>query len=197
MSESPTFAEFIRRVRAGDERAARELLERYGPVMRRVVRVRLRDPGLYSRFDGDDICQSVIASFFVRAAAGQFNLERPDELIRLLVAMTRRKLSNQARRHRAECRDYRRIEPCDPAFVEGGSATPTPSRVVAGRELLDAYRRRLSDEERLLADLRGEGCEWAEIADRLGGTPGGRRKQLARALDRVEQQLEGSEAEDS
>jgi hypothetical protein len=33
----------------------------------------------------DDICQSVMASFFVRAAAGQFNLERPDELIRLLV----------------------------------------------------------------------------------------------------------------
>jgi hypothetical protein len=28
MSESTTFAEFIRSVRAGDERAARELLER-------------------------------------------------------------------------------------------------------------------------------------------------------------------------
>jgi RNA polymerase sigma factor (sigma-70 family) len=196
MSESTTFAEFIRRVRAGDERAARELLERYGPAMRRVVRVRLREPRLYSRFDCDDICQSVMASFFVRAAAGQFDLERPDELLRLLVVMTRRKLSNQARRHRAECRDYRRIEPCDPAYLEGRSATPTPSRLVAGRELLDEYRRRLSDEERMLADLRAEGCEWAEIAGRLGGPPGARRKQLARALDRVEQQLEGSEADD-
>ena len=173
MSESTTFAEFIRRVRAGDERAARELLERYGPAMRRVVRVRLREPRLYSRFDCDDICQSVMASFFVRAAAGQFDLERPDELLRLLVVMTRRKLSNQARRHRAECRDYRRIEPCDPAYLEGRSATPTPSRLVAGRELLDEYRRRLSDEERMLADLRAEGCEWAEIAGRLGGTAGG------------------------
>ena len=68
---------------------------------------------------------------------------------------------------------------------------------MAGREPHDEYRRRLSDEERMLADLRAEGCEWAEIAGRLGGTPGVRRKQLARALDRVEQQLEGSEAEDS
>ena len=87
--------------------------------MRRVVRVRLREPRLYSRFDCDDICQSAMASFFVRAAASQSNLDRPDELLRLLVAMTPRKLSNQARRHRAGCRDYRRIEPCDPAYVEG------------------------------------------------------------------------------
>jgi hypothetical protein len=39
MSESTTFAEFIRRVRAGDERVARELRERYRPAMRCVVRV--------------------------------------------------------------------------------------------------------------------------------------------------------------
>jgi RNA polymerase sigma-70 factor (ECF subfamily) len=198
MGEGMAFAEFIRRVRAGDDRAARELVERYEPVIRREVRVRLRDPRLYSRFEPADVCQSVMASFFVRAAAGQFELERPDELLRLLVIMTRRKLSNQARRHRAECRDYRRLEPCDPAYLEGRSGSaPTPSRLVAGRELLDEFRRRLSDEERMLADLRAEGCEWAEVADRLGGTAAGRRKQLARALDRVEQQLEGGGPDDA
>jgi RNA polymerase sigma-70 factor (ECF subfamily) len=198
MCEGMAFAEFIRRIRAGDDRAARELIERYEPVIRREVRVRLRDPRLYSQLDWTDVCQSVMASFFVRVAAGQFDLEQPDQLLRLLVVMTRRKLSNQARRHRAECRDYRRLEPCDPAYLEGRSGSaPTPSRLVAGRELLDEYRRRLSDEERLLADLRAEGCDWAEVAGRLGGTPTGRRKQLARALDRVEQQLEGNEPDDA
>jgi RNA polymerase sigma-70 factor (ECF subfamily) len=193
MSESTSFADFIRRIRAGDDRAAQELVERYGPVIRREVRLRLRDPRLYSRFDWTDICQSVMASFFVRAAAGEYDLEQPDQLLRLLVVMTRHKLANQVRRNRADCRDYRRLEARDPSYLEGRSAAvPSPSRLVAGRELLNEFRRRLSEEERLLADLRAQGCEWAEIATKLGGTPQGRRKQLSRAIERVEQQLEGS-----
>src|SRR5579885_1523725 len=194
MSEDAAFADFIRRIRAGDDQAARELVQRYEPVVRREVRLRLRDQRLASRFDWTDVCQSVMASFFARAAAGQFDLDQPDQLLRLLVVMTRHKLSNQARRQRAGRRDYRRLEPCDPAYLEGRSdSAPTPSRLVAGRELLEEYRRRFTDEERLLADLRAEGCDWAEVADRLGGTPGARRKQLSRALDRVEQQLEGDD----
>ena len=196
MSESTAFPDFIRRIRAGDDQAARELVERYEPVIRCEVQLRLRDPRLYSRFDWTDICQSVMASFFVRAAAGQYDLEQPDQLLRLLVVMTRHKLSNQQRRHRAEKRDYRRLAACDPAYLDGRTARPSPSRLVVGRELLAEVSRRLSEEERLLADLRAEGCEWAEIAARLGGTAEARRKQLARAVDRVEQQLEGSEVGD-
>ncbi len=193
MSESTTFADFIRRIRAGDDRAARELVERYEPVIRREVRLRLRDPRLSSQFDWTDVCQSVLASFFMRAALGQYDLEEPDQLLKLLVAMTRNKLSNQARRHRAGRRDYRRLEPHDPADLEGQTIPqPSPSRVVAGRELLEEFRRRLSAEERALVDLRAQGYEWPEIAARLGGTPQARRKQFTRAVDRVEQQLEGS-----
>jgi RNA polymerase sigma-70 factor (ECF subfamily) len=191
MAQSCEFTEFIRRVRAGDDQAARELVERYEPVIRREVRVRLHDPRLYSRFDWTDVSQSVMASFFVRVAAGQFDLEQPDQLMRLLVVMTRRKLVNQQRWHRAERRDYRRSEPCDPEYLDGQSAgAASPSRLVAGRELLDEFRRRLTDEERQLADLRAQGYEWAEIARQLGGTPGARSKQLERAIDRIEQQLE-------
>jgi RNA polymerase sigma-70 factor (ECF subfamily) len=197
MAESGEFAEFIRRIRAGDDEAARELVERYEPVIRRQIRVRLRDPRLSSRFDWTDVCQSVMASFFVRAAAGQFDLEQPDQLLRLLVVMARLKLAQQVRRHRAGRRDYRRSEDRGPEYLEGRSgADPSPSRLVAGRELLEEFRRRMTDEERQLADLRAQGYQWAEIAGRLGGTPGMRCKQLARALDRVEQQLEGSEPGD-
>jgi RNA polymerase sigma-70 factor (ECF subfamily) len=198
MSETTTFASFIRRIREGDEEAARELVERYEPVIRREVRMRMRDPRLYSRFDWTDICQSVMVSFFSRAALGQYDLEQPDQLPRLLVAMTRHKLAKQVRRHGAERRDYRRLEGADPAYLAGQAAAgASPSRLVAGRELLAEFRRRLSDEERLLADLRGQGCEWAEIAAKLGGTPQARRKQLARAIDRVEQDLEPTEAGDA
>jgi RNA polymerase sigma-70 factor (ECF subfamily) len=195
--EDAGFADFIRRIRAGDDRAARELVERYDPVIRREVRLRLRDQRLSTRFDWTDIRQSVMASFFVRAAAGQYDLTQPDQVLRLLVAMTRNKLAQQVRRHRSDRRDYRRLEAHDPAYVERRSAAaPSPSRLVAGRELLEDFRRRLSPDERRLADLRAEGFEWAEIAARLGVTADACRKQLARALDRVEEQLAASEAGD-
>jgi RNA polymerase sigma-70 factor (ECF subfamily) len=197
MSECTAFADFIRRIRAGDDEAARTLVERYEPVIRCEVRLRLRDPRLFSRFDWTDICQSVMASFFARATAGEYDLRQPDQLLRLLVVMTRHKLANQERRHRAEMRDCRRLEACDPAYLEGRSAVaPSPSRLVASRELLDQFRRCLSEEERELAKLRADGCEWTEIAARLGGTAEARRKQLARAVDRVVQQLEWSASGD-
>jgi RNA polymerase sigma factor (sigma-70 family) len=188
------FSDFIRRVRAGDEEAARELVERYEPVIRREVRMRLRDPRLFSQLEWTDVCQSVMASFFVRAAAGQYDLGQPEDVLRLLVVMTRHKLSNQRRRNQAERRDYRRLEACTPEFLDARSEqAPSPSRMVAGRELLEEFRRRLSDEERQVADLRGQGREWAEIAVELGGTPEARRKQLARAIDRIERQIEEKE----
>jgi RNA polymerase sigma factor (sigma-70 family) len=195
MSDHTVFAGFMQRIRSGDEQAAREMVERYEPVIRREVKMRLRDPRLYRRLDWADICQSVLASFFMRAAAGQYDLDQPEQLLRLLVVMTRHKLSTQARRHRAEKRDYRLAEDRDRASLEAEpGAEPTPSRLVAGRKLLEAFRARLSDEERMLADLRTEGCGWAEISCRYGGTPQRRRMQLARAVRRVERQLEGGEA---
>jgi RNA polymerase sigma factor (sigma-70 family) len=190
MDEGVSFASFIRRIRAGDDQAARELVETYEPVIRREVRMRLQDARLSRRFDWSDICQSVMASFFVRAAAGEYDLDQPDQLLRLLVAMTRNKLAGQVRRHRADRRDYRRVEPDDLADLERSTETPSPSRLVVGRDLLENVFSRFTEEERMLADLRGQGFEWAEIASRLGGTPAARRQQLARAVDRIERQIE-------
>jgi RNA polymerase sigma-70 factor (ECF subfamily) len=190
MAESAPFTDFIRRIRAGDDEAARELIARYEPIIRREVRVRLRDPRLRAQFDWTDICQSVMASFFLRAAAGQYQLDQPDQLVRLLVIMTRHKLAHQEQKHRALRRDFRRAEGHDAASLEGRTAeAASPSRLVAGRELWEEYRRRLSDEERAVADLRAQGYEWSEIAARMGGTAQARRKQLARAINRVEEQL--------
>src|SRR5438067_2234200 len=93
-----SFKTFIRRVRAGDGHAAMELVERYGPAIRRAVRVRLRDPRLQRLVESVDICQSVFASFFLRTALGQYDIESPDQLLRLLSTIARNKLANQARR---------------------------------------------------------------------------------------------------
>jgi RNA polymerase sigma-70 factor (ECF subfamily) len=189
MTPDDSFAAFLGRVRAGDEEAARELVRRYEAAIRLEVRVRLRQRQLRRYFDSLDICQSVLGSFFVRAALGQFDLDRPEELFKLLVAMTRNKLAYQVRKQRAKSRDCRRLADVPVQEVEAEAEAPGPGEVAAGREALEQFRARLSAEERQLADLRAEGRAWAEIAQRMGGTPQARRMQLARAADRVAREL--------
>jgi RNA polymerase sigma-70 factor (ECF subfamily) len=189
MSTGTTFDSLIRRVRSRDAQAAADLVKQYERVVRLEVRMRLGDPRLRRVFDSMDVCQSVLASFFVRAAAGQFDIDRPDQLVRLLVGMARNKVAFTARSQRAQRRDNRRLQAYDPQVYEHAAAGAGPAEAVAHADLLDQIRSRLSDEERQLADLRGQNYEWAEIAERVGGTAQARRKQLARALDRVAKDL--------
>jgi len=184
------YGEFIRRIRQGDERAAEELVRRYEAEIRLEVRgwLRLRNPALRRVFDSMDICQSVLASFFARAAVGDFDLGEPSQLIRLLVGMARKKVAQQARHHQRQRRDVRRVG--DGGLEnEAAASQESPSRLASGRELLQKFRELLSDEERRIADLRARGSDWAAVAAELGGTPDGRRKQLGRAVTRVENDL--------
>lgn len=180
------FLELLRGVRGGDERAAEELVRRHEPLIRFEVRLRLTDPRVRRLFDSGDVCQSVMASFFVRAASGQFDLYRPEHLIGLLVRMARNKVASLARRQQARPADWRRDDSVNLDTLRGSDG---PGREVDGADLLRAVRLGLSEEERSLATLRSEGRAWPEIAETLGGTPEARRKQLARALDRVAGQL--------
>src|SRR5947199_5003401 len=101
------FQELINRVRGGDEQAASDLVRRYEPEIRREVRFLLRDPHLRRTLDSMDICQSVMGSFFARAALGEYNLDRPENLLRLFVTMTRNKIADASRRQHAQRRDSR------------------------------------------------------------------------------------------
>lgn len=185
MADEPDFSEFIERIRAGDEEAAAKLVRQYEPAIRLEVRMRLSDPRIARVLDSMDICQSVLASFFARAALGQYDLAEPGQLVRLLVKMARNKLAFQVRHHRSQRRDAARLETTSSRALEETALEPSTSRLVAGKDLLTQFRRHLSPEERELADLRGQGWAWQEIAEKLGGTAQARRKQLSRAADRI------------
>jgi RNA polymerase sigma factor (sigma-70 family) len=187
MDDDALFTDLIHRIQSGDEAAAAALVEQYEPQVRREVRMRLRmrDPRLRRVFDSMDIVQSVLQSFFLRVAAGQYDLNAPDQLRGLLVAMARNKLAEQVRYQQRDRRDVRRIQGGANSSLEDADPGPTASRVIAGRELLQEFRARLSEEERPLADLRVEGRSWMDIANLLGGTAEGRRKQYSRAVDRI------------
>lgn len=57
-------------------------------------------------------------------------------------------------------------------------------------------RRRLSPEERRLAELRAAGLEWNAIAAEVGGNAEAARKRYLRAIDRVAAELDLSSGGD-
>src|SRR3954451_15530309 len=97
MGDEVPFAELMHRVRTGDAEAINALVRRYEPTIRRIARIRLLDSRLRRIFDSADICQSVFASFFVRAALGEYDVQDPDQLLRLLLSMSRKKLADHVR----------------------------------------------------------------------------------------------------
>ena len=184
-----SFVDLVRKVRAGDDVASAELVRRYEPAIRIAVRGRLTDPRLRRLFDSMDICQSVFAIFFVRATAGEYELDRPDRLIHLLATMARNRVTDHARQQRAARRDCRRTEMTADLGAQFVDPDPSPSDEISGKELVEAFQSRLSAEERYLADQRARGRPWGEIAAEVGGKPDARRVQLVRAVDRVTREL--------
>jgi RNA polymerase sigma-70 factor (ECF subfamily) len=189
MAQTADFQELICLVRAGDEDAAAQLVRQYEPYIRRRARVRLLGSRLRRRLDSLDICQSVLASFFVRAGLGQYELDTPEQLMKLLAVMVRNKVVNQAEKQQADCRDIRRDAAAGPQAQAVASGAESPSYQLEARELLAETVHRLSPEELQLFELRRQGCAWAAVADRLGGTAEGRRKQYERAVQRVTHEL--------
>lgn len=185
MEPNAQFRDLVARVRAGDEDAATALVRQYEPEVRRLIRVRLSDPKLRVAVDSADISQSVLRVFFVKVAAGAYDLNEPDCLIRLLARMIRNKVLDVARRpavrrRRALAREVVETVP---------DSTESPSQVLAGAELLAEVRKRLSPDEFALAERRRAGAGWQEIAAAVGGTPDAARKQLSRAIQRVFREL--------
>ncbi len=189
MSEPESFAQLVARVRRGDDQAAEELIRRYEPDLRVIARVRLTDPALRRVIDSMDICQSIFANFFVRAAAGQFELETPEQLLRLLAAMVRNKVNDHARYAHRQRRDARQVVATAADELPLADAGATPSKIVANRELLRELHKRLTEDERLIVEQRATGREWTEIADQIGGTPEAVRKRYSRALNRAVEDL--------
>ena len=124
---------------AGDQSAAVELVRRYEPAVRRVVRLQMRDPRLRRILDSMDVCQSVLASFFLRAATGQYDLNQPAQLLRLLAVMARNKVASQARTSYVTRRE-RPFFGAEEAWTTALAPGPGPDRQAAWKDLLQEVR---------------------------------------------------------
>ena len=171
-------------LRAGDEQAAADLVRRYEPYLRQIIRLRLTDPCLRRVFDSLDICQSVFTQFFVRMADGRFTFQDPDRLRALLETMALNKLIDRARHERRHGGGL-------PDRFDTPAKSLPPDEQTLHRDLAQAVRDRLSDRESWLIDQRLQGRTWVEIAAQSGGQPAAVRMMYARALARVRRELPG------
>jgi DNA-directed RNA polymerase specialized sigma24 family protein len=189
LSDPSSFVSLIERLRRGDNEAARTLLARYEPVLRRIVAMRLLDRKLRGVVDTEDICQSVLGSFFVRLGLGQYEIAEESDLLRLLATMVRNKVVSKKRRRTLEQRDDVQITLKERMAENRAVSESSPSACLTYEELLREAEGMLSPKERELIALRKQGLGWIEIGCRLSEDPECLRKRMARTMDLVIEQL--------
>ena len=185
MPESCDFQDLIRLARAGDEDAASRLAHEFEPFIRRFVRFRMRNRSNHDRLrpelDSADICQSIFKSLFVGLREGRFELNRPEQLAKLLSAMARFKVATKARRLSVTLREILELD----APRDRADSGPGPEKLVDDRDALETIIKLFDADELELLVRRLDDQSWSAIAVVVGGTAEGLRKKLARALERV------------
>jgi len=167
-NESPDLQDLLKRIRAGDEDAARELLENFEAHVRRVVRSRL--PAIMrSKFDSMDFVQSVWGEFFPKLTRGDIDFDSPNKLARFLALVAQSKVTNEYRRRFSKRFNLQKEVAMDTAlfYVPGKEGDPTPSQNLAASEQLEAIMARRPESHRKVVELRSQGFTFVEIAKTL------------------------------
>ncbi len=162
--------DFLKRIQAGDEGAARELLQRFEAEVRLVVRRQL--PRLLrSRFDSLDFLQSVWGSFFRRMRTSPTEFEDSRHLVAFLARAAKNKVIDEYRRAASHKHNMHREEPLwadgnRPREVAGSN--DTPSEVAEAHEALVRMRELVPEEKRSILELKAEGYSSKDIGEKLG-----------------------------
>jgi len=166
------FQELMQRLRQGSDGAARELLHRYGPHIKHVVRQRLHRK-LRPKFDSMDFTQAVWASFFADQAR-LCSFDSPETLTKFLVALARNKVV-EAVRQRVQSDKFSIARELPLEWGRPGNEAvlipalqPTPSQFVMAEEEWDRLSEGQPPQKRQILNLLRQGYTHQEIADKIG-----------------------------
>jgi DNA-directed RNA polymerase specialized sigma24 family protein len=186
---------WIAELRAGDPAAIEQICQRYGETLlqqarNRAQRLRRRYPVV----DEEWAAQSALRSFFEGAAEGRFpDLENREQLRKLLATMTIHKLLHQVEREEALKRGGRIVMgesvvgpddqlPRGCGLDQFADGNENAESLIIAAELLARLRKSLPNSlRRAVLDLRVEGYNREEIAERLGCAV----KTVSRQLDLI------------
>jgi len=188
---SPSFAELMDRLQAGDKEAARSIHERYTQGLVALACRQLASC-IRGKVDPESIVQSVFRSFFQRQRDNEFpSLGDWDDLWGLLTVITLRKCANRWRFHHQARRDIRREVPAEP-LCEGIETSnepidpgPTPEDAAALSETLEQLLGDLLGREREIIERLLQGHTIEEVRRQVGCGE----RTVRRVRDRVRQKL--------
>lgn len=173
MSENSSISGWLRELQNGDAAAMQHLWDRYFDKLVRVADQHLKLAST-QLVQGEDIAASVLESVWRGAQLGRFReVANVDELLWILLAITKHKCIDQARRSNAQRRGGNQskvsLSP-DPngLYLEIVSQDPDPQYIAAFNEVCERIIEQLDD--RVLQQItidRLEGFTIAEIAQRI------------------------------
>src|SRR6516165_10798946 len=164
----PSDRTLLRRFQRGEAGAATLLYLRYAARITSLAWTQ-RGPDLASRFDPDDIVQSIFRTFFRRAAEGHYDVPEGEDLWKLFLVIALQKIRDACSFHRAAKRDVRTtrsIEASDNlgATLLGQDETGLAELKMVVDELLGG----LPATQRVIVELRIDGFQVDEIARKTG-----------------------------
>ena len=155
----------LRQLRDGQNDAATELYVRYASLLLALAKNQTSSQ-LATRFDPEDVVQSVFRTFFRRATAGLYDVPPGEQLWQLLLVLALNKVRGLAVYHRAKKRDASKTVAIEslhhPSQIDDG----TPMQILT--MLVDELLAELSESQRQIVQLRIEGHTIGEIAERAG-----------------------------
>ena len=184
----PTFHELAERLRTGDPGAAEIVFRLYAHRLIGLARNHL-DARLRAKFDPEDVAQSALKSFFLRARDGEYDLESWDSLWSLLTVITLRKCGFRVRHFRTAGRDVRKELPAEPRHDgptwEAIAREPTPTEAAELADVVEGLFRGLDETDRKVLELSLQGCPPADVAREVAVSG----RTVYRVLERVKGRL--------
>ncbi len=169
--DSQEFRQLMDRVRQRDPQAIRELLESFSPIVVAAVR-RSLTAETRRDFDSSDFAQIVWGSVLTDLQRIE-SIDSPQRLAKLLIKIARHKVIDQHRRqHRTQKRDAGTRVPLEgdhvePRIVDRGRGEATPSEHAIASELWDRLLAKTPAHYRPILQMRRDGLDCAQIAERL------------------------------
>ncbi len=150
--------------RAGQDDAATKLYLRYAERLQ-VLTNRETSKKFASRFDPDDVVQSVFRTFFRRVSEGMYDVPPGEELWNLLLVLALNKIRTLAKHHRAQKRDVSNTTSMPHADLSN-AVEETSYRAL--RMAIDEMLLGISDVKRKIIEMRIQGHQIKEIAETTG-----------------------------
>ena len=179
-----TTAEILAACRRGDRGAEETLFHQYFSRLIGLARRRL-PRGLGRRVDPEDVVLSAYRSFFVglREGSGFASTETAADLWALLVTITRRKITKQARRHLAQRRSVK-LETAEASPEVTDPGDPAEAAAILADEI-DQLVATLGETDRQILVQLLEGVDSTEIARERGCSE----RTVRRSRERIDQAI--------